>query len=415
MIANGADRRPFCTEEIRHRQIRLAERLAEHGLGGVVASSYPASYYLSGAPIHQFGRPAATVLTATGETVLITSVIEQAHVEVQATVDRVRYYYDLGVEATSDHPVSPADSFTLLLSQEITALGLGTDRVGFEETSLPAEMLSRWQAASPTVAFQPVSRLLAEQRSVLSPTELALVRAADSVADSGQAALLEALAAGATAREADMLARTRMLDALGADLPAAPFALRIGTGLGDATRGAGHSEWTLWGGDERPRPGQVVVTGIDVLLWGYAGNVERTVAVEPVTDRVLRDFRTMVEACRAGTAAVRVGSTLGDIDRACKAVLTAAGYETRSGSGLGRGIISWEGNARDPLMDVRLYSDLPIKAGMALSVEPDLLTADGTYRHCNTVIATETGPVVNSRIGWDLIVIDPGSSQRPGP
>jgi Xaa-Pro aminopeptidase len=415
VTANGAGQRPFFPEEVRQRQVRLAERLAEHGLAGVVASSYPALYYLSGVPIHQFGRPAATVLTATGETVLITSVIEQGHVEVQATVDRVCYYYDLGVEATSDHPESPADSLTRLLSQEITALGLGTDQVGFEEASLPVEMLGRWQAASPTVAFRPVSRILAEQRSVLSPAELALVRAADSVADSGQAALLEALAAGATAREADMLARTRMLDALGADRPATPFALRIGTGLGDATRGAGHSEWTLWSGDERPRPGEVVVTGTDVLLWGYAGNVERTVAVEPVTDRVLGDFRTMVEACRAGTAAVRVGNTLGDVDRACKAVLTAAGYETRSGSGLGRGIVSWEGNARDPLMDVRLYSDLPIQAGMAISVEPDLLTADGTYRHCNTVIATDSGPVVDSRLDWDLIVIDPYSSQRRVP
>ncbi len=106
-----------------------------------------------------------------------------------------------------------------------------------------------------------------------------------------------------------------MLDALGAELPSTPFALRVDTGLGDATRGAGHSDWTTWSGDERPRPGQIIVTGIDVLLWGYAGNVERTVAVAPVKDRVLRDFRTMVEACRAGTAAVCVGSTLGDIDR----------------------------------------------------------------------------------------------------
>jgi Xaa-Pro aminopeptidase len=80
VTANGADRQPFCAEEIRQRQVRLAERLAEHGLAGVVASSYPASYYLSGAPIHQFGRPAAAVLTATGDTVLITSVIEQTPV-----------------------------------------------------------------------------------------------------------------------------------------------------------------------------------------------------------------------------------------------------------------------------------------------------------------------------------------------
>ncbi len=199
VTVNGRDRRPFPFEEIRKRQVRLAERLAEHGVAGVVASSYPGSYYLSGTPIHQFGRPAATLLTATGESILIASVIEQAHVETQATVDRVRYYNDLGLEATNDHPVPPAESFTFILCAGDLALGLTTDRVGFEEAFLPVEMLRRWQAATPSVTFQPVSRLLSEQRSVLSPAELALVRAADSVADRGQAALLEALAAGATA------------------------------------------------------------------------------------------------------------------------------------------------------------------------------------------------------------------------
>lgn len=410
----SAFRRPFETAELERRRARCAERLNSASLDGVVATSYPSSYYLAGCPIHAFGRPSATVLSAAGQIVLVVSIIEQPHIEAQASVDDVRYYYDYGVERGNyDDPLPPIDSFTRLLAEVVANLGLAASRIGFEETTASVEQLGRWSAALPTARFVGASRLLAEVRAVLSPCELEFVRSADRVADAGQAAVLEALTVGATAREVDAFARERMLDLLGAEMPDSPFALRIDTGLGDVRKSAGHSEWMLWSGHERPSPGEVIVTGVDVLLWGYAGNVERTIAMEPVPDRVRRDFETMVRASEAGIEAARVGNTLGDVDRACKEVLAAAGHITRSGSGLGRGIVSFEGNARELMMDVRLYSGISLEPGMTISIEPDLLTSDGTYRHCNTVIVTEEGPVVDSALDRGVIMAAPISATGP--
>lgn len=406
--------RPFTPDEIRERQRRLGEILAQQGISAVIASSFAGSYYLSGSPIYEFGRPVATVAAASGEAVLIASIIERGHVEAQATVDRVRYYYDNGLTAASEQPIPPMESFTALLSEELVALGLRHDRVGFEERAVPVQMFNRWKECFPDNALVPVSTILSQDRAVLSASELALVREADRIADQGETALLEALGEGATAREADGVARRRMLEELQGRRPIAPFALRIGTGMGDPTLGAGHSEWLLWRGDERPQAGQVLTTGIDVLLWGYGGNVERTVAVEPLSERVVRDFQTMIAACNAGAAAARVGNTLGDVDRACKSVLKEAGRETRSGSGLGRGIVSWEGNVRDPEMDVRLYSNRQLEAGMAFSIEPDIQTVDGIFRHCNTVIITESGPLVDSTVDDGILRIDPWGSKGSG-
>ena len=50
-------------------------------------------------------------------------------------------------------------------------------------------------------------------------------------------------------------------------------------------------------------------------------------------------------------------------------------------------------------MDLRLYSDVILEPGMAFSLEPDLeVPGIGTFRHCNTIIVTENGCEVDSRL-----------------
>jgi len=140
-------------------------------------------------------------------------------------------------------------------------------------------------------------------------------------------------------------------------------------------------------------------TVISVWLWGYWGNVERAVYVGEPTDEVRRAFEIMVEANEAAIAATRPGTPLADVDRAAKAVLTRHGYPTRTGSGCGRGITSYEADARELKMDVRLYADVILEPGMAFSLEPDLdVPGIGVFRHCNTIIVTETGCEVDSRL-----------------
>ena len=137
--------------------------------------------------------------------------------------------------------------------------------------------------------------------------------------------------------------------------------------------------------------------------YGVIGqNVERTLYVGTPNSQVRLAFDIMVEANETTIAMIQPAIGLAEVDRTAKGVLTHYGYTTRSGSGCGRGIVSYEGNARELHMDLRLYSELLLEAGMAFSLEPDLLEVGvGTFRHCNTIIVTDEACVVDSccRVG----------------
>ena len=56
----------FSREEMDRRVTAARAAMERFNLDAVVATSYPASYYLSGAPIHCFGRPMATLIPRPG-------------------------------------------------------------------------------------------------------------------------------------------------------------------------------------------------------------------------------------------------------------------------------------------------------------------------------------------------------------
>jgi Xaa-Pro aminopeptidase len=373
------------------------------GLEAFIATSYTGSYYLSGAPIHPFGRPLATILPLKGEPVMVLSIIEQEHVEEQSWVRDLQYYWDYNPKPEFENPRPPLESLLILMKEVLQDRELAESRVGFEDATLPVSHYERLHAAFPAVTLLGASAMLDRARQVLSAEELHLLCAADSIADIGQQELINGLGRGNSAREIVTAVRTAMEEVVLARHPDYPFAFRIATGLESPLKGGGHSEWITWNAESRAKPGQVVTTGVDVLFWGYQGNVERTVVIGPPNARVRSDFEIMVEANEAAIAAVKPGTKLADVDRITKEIFERHGYGTRSGSGLGRGITSYEGNARELSMDVRLYSDVILAPGMAFSLEPDLKTKDGTYRHCNTLIVTAEGCEVDSKLPRGLI------------
>jgi Xaa-Pro dipeptidase len=215
----------------------------------------------------------------------------------------------------------------------------------------------------------------------------------------GQQTLLDELAPGRSAEELTLAVQAAMRAAILTRHPEMPFHLHAGCGLGEPAKRSGHSEWATWNGGTRVEPGQLLETGMSVWLWGYWGNVERAIAVGEPSAAMRRPFEVMVAANEVAIAAIRPGQPLAEIDRITKAVFAEAGYGTVSGSGCGRGIVSYEGNARELAMDVRLYSDVMLEPGMAFSLEPDLQVPGlGTFRHCNTIIVTADGCQVDSHL-----------------
>ncbi len=396
----------FSRGEMARRWDAARAAMTEHNLNAVIATSYAASYYLSGAPIHCFGRPMATVVPLEGEPFMVTSIIEQGHIAAQSLIPDVVHYWDYNTTPDFQRAQPPLASMTELLGDELRARGLAAATFGFEDAKLPVAYLQAMQHHLPDATFVGASGVLDRLRLVLSPEELALTRAADAIADIGQERLIDILEPGRSARDLVDDVRGVMIDAVLTSHPDTPFHLHVGTGLGSGAKGAGHSEWATWNGDDAVRPGQLLETVISVWLWGYWGNVERAVYVGEPSDDVLQAFRIMIETNEAAIAATRPGASLVDVDRAAKEVLTHYGYTTRTGSGCGRGITSYEADARELAMDLRAYADVLLEPGMAFSLEPDLDVAGiGVFRHCNTIIVTDDGCEVDSRLPWGAIVV----------
>jgi Xaa-Pro dipeptidase len=392
----------FSRGEMERRWDAARAMMAARNLSAVIATSYAASYYLSGAPIHCFGRPMATVVPLEGDPFMVTSIIEQGHVSAQSWITDVIHYWDYNTTPDFDRAQPPLVSMTELLGDALRARGLGSAAIGYEDAKLPVSHLRAMQDHLPDATFVGVSSALDRLRLVLSPEELALTREADAIADIGQERLIDILAPGRSARELVDDVRGTMIDAILALHPDKPFHMHVGTGLGSGAKGAGHSEWATWNGDDIVQDGQLLETVISVWLWGYWGNVERAVYVGEPSDEVLHAFQVMIEANEAAIAATRPGASLVDVDRAAKDVLTSYGYTTRTGSGCGRGITSYEADARELAMDLRAYADVILEPGMAFSLEPDLdIPGIGVFRHCNTIIVTEDGCEVDSRLPMD--------------
>jgi Xaa-Pro aminopeptidase len=394
----------FSVTEIEGRQRRLREALTTAGLEGFLATSYPNSYYLSGAPIHPFGRPIATLIPRSDEPAMVMSIIEVEHVRLQTPIADLRTYWDFNPTPVLADPRPPLASMLAHLVAVIDERGLGSARIGYEDATLSDRHLRAIREAVPSATWMPASDIVDRQRLVLSQEELAILGDADAVADAGQRAILDAIGVGVSARELHEAAMAAMEASIRDRRPDAAYALRVTPGPGGAERSAGHSEWRSFGPTDAARGGDVLVSVLDGIVWGYTGNVERTIVIGGPSERVRGDFETMVEANDRAIEAVRPGVPIKRIDAICKEVFARAGHGTRTGSGVGRGLISYEGNHRILGLDLRPYNDLVLEEGMAFSIEPDLQTEDGTYRHCNTIIVTADGCVVDSAVERGVIV-----------
>ncbi len=394
----------FSHEEMQRRVSNLRRKMAENHLDCVIATSYVSSYYLSGVPIHWFGRPIATIIPLEGEAAIVEAIIEVEHTLAQSWVEDVRTYWDFNVINSYENPNPPLQSMVKLVKEVLQDRKLLGSKIGIEGADLPLNHYEALRVALADAELIDVSSLLASLRMVLSKEELDLVRAADAIADIGQQALIDAIALGKSAYEIELPVKALMIEALLKSHPDKPFHMHVISGLGAGDKGAGHSEWKIWNRQSVITSGQLLETIVDVWLWGYWGNVERTVAVGEPSEAMRKPFEVMVEANEAAIATVKPGVRLADVDKAAKDVLSKYGYETRTGTGCGRGITSYEGNARELLMDLRLYSNVVLEPGMAFSIEPDLrVPGIGTFRHCNTIIVTETGCEVDSKIPRGIV------------
>lgn len=142
-------------------------------------------------------------------------------------------------------------------------------------------------------------------------------------------------------------------------------------------------------GGRRIEKGEPIVLDFGALVDGYCSDMTRTVWVDRLRDPELRRaYEVVLESQAAGVAAVRAGATCADVDRACREVISQAGWADRFVHGTGHGV----GLDIHEAPSVSSASTDTLVAGHVVTVEPGVyLPGLGGVRIEDTVVVTEDG------------------------
>ena len=269
--------------------------------------------------------------------------------------------------------------------------------VAVSDTMLAMHLLRLQAGVGPAARFSLASSVLRDLRMIKDADEVALLRLAAQAADRVVATIAAGRLVGRTEADVAREVRERLI-AEGHE--EAHFAI-VASGPNSASP---HHEAS----DRVIQAGEPIVLDIGGTLSGSGSDITRTLWVtggDPTKapDEAFRHlFNVLYHAQAAGSAAVRPGVTCEAIDAAARAPIDAEGYGEaffhRTGHGIGL-----EGH-EDPYLVAG--NALPLRAGMAFSVEPGIYLP-GRYgaRIEDIVVCGDDGPLVLNEAPRELMVV----------
>ncbi|MCT9821080.1 aminopeptidase P family protein [Microbacterium sp. W1N] len=330
---------PFTAADYAARRERAARSAEAAGLAGLVLTPGPDLLYLTGyAPVAITERLTMLVVPVGGEATMVVPRLELPDAQ----------------EAPGAAAVGLVDWTDGSDPYAATARLLQPGRYALSDSAWAMHLLGL-QAHLPATTYAAMTTALPMLRAVKDEHEIQRLTAAGASADAAYAEILGVRFAGRSETE-------------------------VGSDLADLLRRFGHSQvdFTVVGsgpnganphhemGDRVIRDGDMVVLDFGGLQHGYGSDTTRTVHVgEPTAEeRAVHDV--VRDAQQAGFAAVRPGAPCETVDRAARAVITAAGYGEyfihRVGHGIG--LTTHE----PPYMVEGEHQQL--EPGMCFSIEP---------------------------------------------
>ncbi len=231
----------------------------------------------------------------------------------------------------------------------------------------------------PQVELIPAVGLVEGLRMSKDPGEIDRIARAAAVADAALAEARALLAGGLTEAELALALDTAMRR-LGADGPAFDTIVAAGTNAAEPHHRPSHRSIG---------EGEPVVLDFGAAVDGYRSDMTRTVWVgDLATPELRRAVAVVAESQAAGVAAVADGVAGAEVDRACRAVIAAAGWGDRFVHGTGHGV----GLDIHEAPSVAATSTDTLHRGHVVTVEPGVyLPGVGGVRIEDTVVVTEAG------------------------
>ncbi len=271
-----------------------------------------------------------------------------------------------------------------------TARSSGVNRLGLEADHVTWSAQRRWAEDLAPAQPVPTSGVVELLRQVKDAGELARMARAAAIADAALGEVLPLLGRGCREDEVALALDTAMRR-LGAEDRA--FETIVASGPNAAKPHARPTKRTISEGDP-------VVVDFGAIFEGYRSDMTRTFCVggEP-PGTLARVFEVVGEAQAAGVAAVRAGVSTGDVDKACRDVIAAAGWKDafEHGTGHGVGLDIHEAPAVGPGSTAILATDVVV------TVEPGVYLAGiGGVRVEDTVVVTAHGCHTLTRFPKDI-------------
>ena len=257
----------------------------------------------------------SVVIPRQGEAFAVTLWLDRAFVEQESGLRTHGYHF-------------PRESLVGKTIEQIKAAGYAEPRIGFERYFVDFPVYDGLRAAFPETGFVGAADIFYHLRSVKEPGEVELIRRASKAACAGMEAAITAVRPGI--RELDVLAEAEYA-MLRAGSGGSPFRPQVVSGERTLLTHPQASEKTI-------ASGEVVVIHLGATCEGYCSKLCRTVAVGGIPAGQEAVYRLLLAAQEKAIAALRPGSTCGQVDAAARELVVATGYEAAYLDQVGYGV-----------------------------------------------------------------------------
>jgi len=354
--------------------------MAEYGLDAVILNPGPTQYYFSGLHLGLMERPMCLFMDAKKTPAIVLPELERQQLPL-AGIELKPFFYGADVE-----------QWTQAYKNAAEYMELDGKTIGIEPTRFRYLEMSYVQSAAPNIKFTSAQELVAQLRMCKDATEKATMKAAIDISQTALLAALKNFKVGMTELEFSSELTMQMLITGGEN---ASFGAIVSGGPNSANPHA-------MPGDRPIQNGDLLVIDYGAMKGGYCADITRTFGIGKIEPEFEKIHKITQEANAAARAFAKPGVRAGDVDKAARDVIEAAGYGEyfthRVGHGLGM-----EGH-EPPYMHGA--NDLILKEGMTFTIEPGIyLPERGGVRVEDDVILTADGCESLSTLPRELITL----------
>lgn len=256
----------------------------------------------------------------------------------------------------------------------------GVQRIGLEAHDVTLAQAKELRSLRTGIQWVPLAETVEPLRAVKTPEEIEKLRAAAAITDKAMARVNHLARPGISEKELAWALEKQMRED-GADGLA--FPVIVASGPNSALP---HHQT----GERRLQAGDVIIVDMGAELDGYKSDMTRTFFLGEPDAKFWEIYNLVLAAHKAVFDQLRPGMTLRQVDAIARDLITAAGYGSQFGHGLGHGVGLDIHEA--PFFSQRAPAEARIQAGMAVTIEPGVyLPGWGGVRIEDFALVTKNG------------------------